>query len=53
MQQHIYVNGSFAVCDRNPSSILTLTPVPNLVASVDYEYSSLVGDRPKNPHSAF
>ncbi|MEG4269726.1 hypothetical protein QUA26_26445 [Microcoleus sp. Pol12A4] len=53
MQQHISVNASFAVGDRHPSSILTLTPVLNLVASVDYEYSSFVGDRPLIPHSAF
>ncbi|WP_150111592.1 hypothetical protein [Oscillatoria nigro-viridis] len=44
---------SFVVGDRNPSFILTLTQVRNLVAQVDYEYSSFVGDRPKNPHSAF
>ncbi|MEG3904114.1 MULTISPECIES: hypothetical protein [unclassified Microcoleus] len=54
LRNNIYLcSASFAVGDRNPSSILTLTPVPNLVAQVDYEYSSFVGDRPQIPHSAF
>ncbi|MEG4170936.1 MULTISPECIES: hypothetical protein [unclassified Microcoleus] len=54
LRSNIYLCiASFAVGDRNPSSILTLTPLPNLVAPVDYEYSSLVGDRPPIPPPAF
>ncbi|WP_445172540.1 hypothetical protein [Microcoleus sp.] len=41
LRNNIYLcSASFAVGDRNPSSILTRTPVPNLVAPVDYEHSS-------------
>ncbi|MEG3900209.1 MULTISPECIES: hypothetical protein [unclassified Microcoleus] len=39
-QQHISVSTSFAVGDRNPSCILTLTPVPNLVVQLNYEHSA-------------
>ncbi|MEG3933039.1 hypothetical protein [Microcoleus sp. B13-B6] len=54
LRSNIYLCiASFAVGDRNPSSILTLTQARNLVAQVDYEYSSFVGDRPQIPHSAF
>ncbi|MEG4837469.1 hypothetical protein [Microcoleus sp. B9-D4] len=54
LRNNIYLcSASFAVGDRNPSSILTLRQVGNLVVQVDYEYSSLVGDRPQIPHSAF
>ncbi|WP_190737899.1 hypothetical protein [Microcoleus vaginatus] len=54
LRNNIYLcSASFAVGDRNPSSILTLTQARNLVAQVDYEYSSFVGDRPRIPPSAF
>ncbi|MEG3874257.1 MULTISPECIES: hypothetical protein [unclassified Microcoleus] len=40
LRNNIYLcSASFAVGDRNPSSILTLTQVRNLVPPVDYEYS--------------